>query len=135
MLSLFRLPLRLSLAAPLAPLALLAALQLSPAGLPAATAHEMSCDKRVGVDLARCERHERMFAKCGPIKGEAHFDCDREFLLAQPLDCSKFQGNDAQQCQDELAAAKTCEPKAGREFVRCMRVHTPPAPQGESTTH
>jgi hypothetical protein len=96
----------------------------------AASAHEMNCEQRSGIDKARCERHAVMAGKCGPLKGEAHFACDREFLIANPLDCSKLQGNDARACQAELAAAKTCEPQAGRAFMKCVRDATAADPEG-----
>jgi hypothetical protein len=93
-------------------------------------AHEINCDGRAGVDKARCERHQLMFNKCSPIKGEAHFACDREFLLANPLDCGKLQGADAKACQAELAASKTCEPQAGRAYMVCVRDTIKADPEG-----
>lgn len=97
-----------------------------------AQSHRFDCAQRTGIDRARCERHERMYAKCGPIKGEAHFACDREFLLAHPLQCTALAGDDAKQCQAEVAAFKTCEPKAGREFMRCVREQIKASPMGAS---
>lgn len=93
-------------------------------------AHQFDCQQRTGIDRARCERHERMFAKCGPIKGEAHFVCDREFLLAHPLDCKALAGEDAQQCRCEVDAFAFCEPNAGREFMRCVRERAKASPMG-----
>jgi hypothetical protein len=86
-----------------------------------AEAHTIDCSKRSGIDLARCERHQKMAAKCGPIQGDAHFACDREFLLGNPLDCKTFSGDAAQRCEAEVAAFRSCEPKPGREFMRCVR--------------
>lgn len=84
-------------------------------------AHEVQCENMDGIKLARCERHQKMAQKCGPIKGEAHFACDREYLIASPLDCKKLSGKDAAQCIAEDKAFKTCEPQAGQEFMRCVR--------------
>jgi len=86
-----------------------------------AQSHRFDCETRSGIDRARCERHERMYAKCGPLKGEEHFACDREFLLVNPLDCSKLDGDDAKRCAAEVAAFRTCEPHQGRAFLRCVR--------------
>lgn len=102
-------------------------------GLQAATAHEMQCDKRTGLDRARCDRHVGMFGQCGPLKGDAHFDCDRDYLLANPLDCRSLRGDDLQQCNAELAAAKTCQPQAGRAFMRCVRDTTAADPAGKAS--
>src|SRR5262245_60746664 len=78
-------------------------------------AHTIDCAGRSGIDLARCMRHQKMAAKCGPIKGEAHFVCDREFLLANPLECQTMTGDDAKRCSGEQEAFKTCEPRQGRD--------------------
>jgi hypothetical protein len=96
----------------------------------AAAAHEFKCGERSGIDRARCERHEKMFAKCGPIKGEAHFVCDREFLLAHPLVCTALAGDDVKRCEAEVTAFKTCEPKPGRELMRCVRDEIKASPMG-----
>lgn len=93
-------------------------------------AHGIDCSGRSGIDLARCERHQKMAARCGPIKGEAHFVCDREFLLAHPLECKVLAGDDGKRCQAEVAAFKTCEPQAGREFMRCVRDEVKASPMG-----
>ncbi len=74
-----------------------------------------------GIKLARCERHQKMAEKCGPIKGPAHYACDRECLIANPLDCKKFTGKDAAQCLAEGKAFKSCEPQPGQEFILCVR--------------
>lgn len=96
-----------------------------------AQAHEVDCKGRTGIELARCERHQKMAAKCGPIKGEAHYVCDREFLLAHPLDCKVLTGaEDAKRCEAELTAAKRCEPKPGREFLVCLRDASRENPMG-----
>jgi hypothetical protein len=86
-----------------------------------AGAHTIDCTGRAGIDLARCERHQKMAAKCGPIKGEAHFACDREFLLSNPLDCKALAGDAVQRCKAEVVAFRSCEPKPGRDFMRCVR--------------
>lgn len=95
-----------------------------------AHAHPVQCDKAAGIDKQRCERHEKMAAQCGPLKGEAHHDCDRSFLLANPLACSALQGAEAQRCEAEKAAFKTCEPKAGRAFIVCVRDTAKESPLG-----
>lgn len=95
--------------------------------LPAA-AHKVDCAGRTGNDLARCERHQAMAAKCGPIQGEAHFVCNREFLLAHPLRCEALTGDDTKRCEAERAAFKTCEPQGGRAFLVCVRDTTMASP-------
>ncbi|MDZ7855814.1 hypothetical protein [Sphaerotilus sp.] len=86
-----------------------------------ARAHEVDCAGRTGIALARCERHQKMAAQCGPIQGEAHFACDRQFLLDHLLDCKAYAGDAAAQCTAETAAFKACESKPGLEFMRCVR--------------
>ena len=93
-------------------------------------AHGIDCTGRAGIDLARCERHQAMAAQCGPLKGEAHFTCDRAFLLANPLHCKALASDDAKRCQAEVAAFKTCEPQPGREFMRCVRDEVKASPMG-----
>lgn len=100
------------------------------AALPSAQAHEMDCSARAGIDRARCERHQRMYERCSPVKGEEHFACDRGFLLAHPLDCSTLQGEDAKRCAAEVAAFQTCEPQPGRAFMRCVRDTIKASPVG-----
>lgn len=101
------------------------------AGLAApVAAHNAECPKLQGVDKARCERHEEMYKKCGPLKGEAHFACDREFLVANPLNCSALSGGDAERCGREVAAFKACESNAGPEFMRCVRKASGESPMG-----
>jgi hypothetical protein len=95
-----------------------------------AQAHTVECGQRSGIDRARCERHQKMAAQCGPLKGEAHFACDREFLLANPLVCPALAGADVQRCEAEGAAFKTCEPKPGGEFMRCVRDEIKASPMG-----
>jgi hypothetical protein len=107
-----------------------AALLLALASLPAFGQHEFDCAKRAGVEKARCERHEAMFAKCGPLKADEHVACDREFLLAHPLRCDGQAGTEAARCEKEVAAFKTCQPQAGREFMRCVRQSTGESPMG-----
>ena len=92
--------------------------------------HVGDCVKKEGINKARCERHETMAAKCGAIKGDAHFQCDRDYLLANPLDCSKQTGKDGEQCKAEVAAFKTCEANQGREFMKCVRGATGESPMG-----
>jgi len=99
------------------------------AALPAA-AHMGDCTRQDGVRKARCERHEVMYKKCGPLKGDAHFACDREFLLASPLKCESFSGSDAEACNKEVAAFRTCEPNPGIEFMRCVRKTAGESPMG-----
>lgn len=99
------------------------------AALPAA-AHVGDCAPLDGVRKARCERHEKMYGKCGPLKGDAHFACDREYLIANPLRCDAFSGNDAIACGKEVAAFKACEPNAGVEFMRCVRRTAGESPMG-----
>lgn len=112
-----------------------AALALASIGLPRtamAQAHEFKCDTRSGIDRARCERHEKMYVRCGPLEGEAHFVCDREFLLANPLDCSALTGEDASRCEAEVKAFKACQAQPGRAFMRCVRDAIRASPMGAS---
>ncbi|MBL8517935.1 MAG: hypothetical protein JNM76_13315 [Betaproteobacteria bacterium] len=95
-----------------------------------AAAHVGSCDEKSGVEKARCERHQKMFDKCGVLKSEEHFVCDRAFLLANPLDCGKQTGEEKAKCEKEIAAFKICEPQAGREFMRCVRKEAGSSPMG-----
>jgi hypothetical protein len=92
--------------------------------------HVPDCSTRSGIDKARCERHTHMFAKCGAVQGEAHFDCDREFLLANPLDCGTVGTQDSAACAAETAAMKKCASNAGRAFVRCVRTEINASPMG-----
>ena len=96
-----------------------------------ARAHTIDCSGRSGIELARCERHQKMAAQCGPIQGEAHFVCDREFLLANPLQCTGLDGDDAKRCAAEAAAFKACEPQQGREFMRCASERMKASPMGQ----
>lgn len=93
-------------------------------------AHVSNCGKREGVEKLRCERHEKMYAKCGPLKGAEHHACDREFLLANPLVCKPLSGKPAEVCEAEVKAFKTCEPKQGREFAMCVRDAVGSSPMG-----
>jgi hypothetical protein len=95
-----------------------------------AFAGPLDCTGKEGVAKARCERHDKMFAKCGPIKGEAHHACDREFLIANPLDCKALSGKAKQMCETEVKAFKTCEPQLGREFAKCVKAATGESPMG-----
>ena len=106
------------------------ALLLAFAAAPALAQHDFDCAKRSGVEKARCERHEAMFAKCGPLKGDEHHACDREFLLANPLNCGRLEAGEAARCEREVAAFKTCQPLPGREFMRCVRQSTGESPMG-----
>jgi hypothetical protein len=93
--------------------------------------HVGECTKREGIERARCERHIKMAEKCGSLKGEAHFTCDREFLVANPLVCEQ-QGDARSQsaCAAEVKAFKTCEPKLGVEFMKCVKATTGQSPMG-----
>ena len=93
-------------------------------------AHVGDCGKKDGVEKLRCERHSKMAEKCGPLKGEAHFVCDREFLLANPLICKPLEGKQAEACEAELKAFKTCEAKPGREFMKCVKETAGQSPMG-----
>lgn len=95
-----------------------------------AQAHPVECGKAAGIDKLRCERHEKMAAQCGPLKGEAHHDCDRKHLLAHPLVCTGLAAAEASRCEAEKAAFKTCEPKAGRAFIVCVRDTIKESPMG-----
>jgi hypothetical protein len=92
--------------------------------------HVGNCAQKEGVDKARCERHSKMAGKCGPLKGDAHFACDRDFLMANPLDCKKLAGKAAEACDAELKAFKTCEANQGREFMKCVKTATGESPMG-----
>lgn len=105
------------------------ALAVAVAALPAA-AHLGDCTRVEGVRKARCERHQQMALKCSVLKGDAHFACDREFLLANPLKCDALAGADADACRGEVAAFRSCEPNAGVEFMRCVRKATGESPMG-----
>lgn len=100
------------------------------AALPASAQHDFACAKRAGIEKARCERHEAMFAKCGPLKGEAHHACDRDFLAAHPLRCDALAGDDAARCAKEVEAFQRCQPRAGGAFMRCVRDATGESPMG-----
>jgi hypothetical protein len=84
-------------------------------------AHEVKCQNMDGIKLARCERHQKLAEKCGQIQGPAHYACDREYLIANALDCKKLTGKDAAQCAAEARAFKACEPQTGQEFMLCVR--------------
>lgn len=95
-----------------------------------AQSHVGDCTKKDGVEKARCERHEKMAEKCGAIKGPAHHVCDRDFLLANPLVCKPLAGKSAAACDAEVKAFKTCEGKAGSEFMKCVKEVTGESPMG-----
>ena len=92
--------------------------------------HVGACDQKDAVEKARCQRHEKMFEKCGAIKGPAHHACDREFLLATPLDCKPFTGDAAKRCLAEGEAMQACKAKEGREFVGCVKEKGGESPMG-----
>ena len=94
-------------------------------------AHTIDCSGRAGIELARCERHQKMAALCGPVKGDAHYACDREFLLANPLACDTLSGDDAKRCTAESAALKACEAQQGRDFMRCAGDRIKASPLGQ----
>lgn len=96
----------------------------------AAVEHVSGCDKKEGVEKLRCERHVKMAEKCGPLKGDAHFVCDREFLIANPLDCAKLTDSAANSCLAEIKAFKSCETNQGREFMKCVAKTTNESPMG-----
>ena len=99
-----------------------------------AQAHLADCTRVEGVAKERCERHMKIGEKCGAIKGEAHYVCDQEFLVANPLNCPKYgasgQEADAKSCQKELDAVKTCSTKTGREFIKCVSTTAGASPMG-----
>ncbi len=97
---------------------------------PAFAAHMPDCRGKAGIDLARCERHQKMAAKCGELSGEAHYACDREFLMANPLDCAKLDGEGRGPCVKETDAFKSCAPRAGSAFLRCAREEAGASPMG-----
>lgn len=73
------------------------------------------------------KRDERHFADCATLagiaraRGEAHHECDRQFILANLLDCSSLSGDDAHACGREREAVRACADKAGGDFFRCVR--------------
>lgn len=102
---------------------------------PAATdkkidSHVGDCVNKEGINKARCERHETMASKCGAVKGEGHFQCDRDYLIANPLGCTNLSGKNGDQCRAEVIAFKTCEANKGREFMKCVREATGESPMG-----
>lgn len=102
---------------------------------PAATdkkidSHVGDCVSKEGINKARCERHETMALKCGAVKGEGHFQCDRDYLIANPLGCTNLSGKNGDQCRAEVIAFKTCEANKGREFMKCVREATGESPMG-----
>jgi hypothetical protein len=80
------------------------------------SAHVSGCDKKEGIEKMRCERHIKMAEKCGPLKGDAHFACDREFLIANPLDCTKLTDKAADSCAAETKHSKHVKPIKGVNF-------------------
>lgn len=82
--------------------------------------HVSDCATLAGIAKARCERHERMYEKCHAIRGEAHHECDREFIVANPLDCGVLISNDARACENEREAVRACTAESGRGFFRCV---------------
>ena len=96
----------------------------------AAGGHMSGCEKKDGIEKLRCERHLKMAEKCGPLKGDAHFACDREFLLANPLECAKLADKAANSCAAETNAFKTCEANQGRDFMKCVVSTTGESPMG-----
>ncbi len=95
-----------------------------------AAEHVPACDKKEGVDKLRCERHVKMAAKCGSLKSDEHFACDREFLIANPLDCGKLSNKSADSCVAETKAFRTCEANPGRAFMKCVMKTTNESPMG-----
>jgi hypothetical protein len=107
---------------------LMACVMLSP--VVCAAGHVGDCDAKEGVDKLRCERHMKMAEKCGPLKGDAHFACDREFLLANPLGCNGLKDKAVEACNREVNAFKTCQPNVGREFMICVEKTGGQSPMG-----
>lgn len=83
--------------------------------------HVSDCATLAGIAKARCERHERMYEKCHAIRGEAHHECDRQFIVANPLDCSTLSADDTRACEQDREAARACSAESGRGFLRCVR--------------
>lgn len=106
-----------------------AAISFAPSSF-AAGGHVGACEKKEGIEKPRCERHLKMAEKCGPLKGDAHFVCDREFLIANPLDCVKLADKAANSCAAETKAFKTCEANQGRDFMKCVANTTNESPMG-----
>ncbi len=96
-----------------------------------AAEHVPACDKKEGVDKLRCERHVKMAEKCGSLKSDDHFACDREFLIANPLDCGKLTNKLTSSCVAEAKAFKTCESNPGRAFMKCVMKTTNESPMGQ----
>ncbi len=108
----------------------LAVFTLLPLPVQAQQAQASPCDKAAGIQKLRCERHDRMAAQCGPLKGEEHHVCDRSYLLANPLVCTALPAAEAMRCEAEKAAFKTCEAQAGRAFMVCVRETIKESPMG-----
>jgi len=108
----------------------LSALLLSLSFALPATAHVGSCDEKEGVEKARCERHQKMFDKCGILKGDEHHRCDSDFLRVNLLDCGKFKDAEKAKCDKELTAFKTCDAQHGMEYKRCLRKEAGSSPMG-----
>ncbi len=89
-----------------------------------------ACNAKEGVDKLRCERHLGMAEKCGPLRGEAHFACDREFLIANPLVCSGLKDKAGEACNSEANAFKTCQSNMGRDFMNCVEKTGGQSPMG-----
>lgn len=92
--------------------------------------HVGECDAKDGVEKLRCERHVKMAEKCGRLAGDAHFACDREFLIAHPLACTGLTNTVLEACTAEVNAFKTCQSNMGREFMRCVTQTTGQSPMG-----
>ncbi|HEX5162541.1 MAG TPA: hypothetical protein VFV88_12530 [Steroidobacteraceae bacterium] len=101
-------------------IALAALLFASPPAL-AQRGHVPECSQFEGIRKVRCERHEKMYDQCHAISGPAHHECDRQFLIAHPLDCTALSGGDAGTCQAEVEAVAACKDREGREFFACAR--------------
>ena len=95
-----------------------------------ADGHVGECNAKDGVEKLRCERHVKMAEKCGRLTGDAHFACDREFLIAHPLECSGLNSKAGEACNAEVNAFKTCQSNMGREFMRCVTQTTGQSPMG-----
>lgn len=87
---------------------------------PVRQGHNGDCSKMTGIAQARCERHERRYEKCHAIRGESHHECDRQFIVANPLDCRTLSAEDARACEHEREAVRACSAVSGRGFFRCV---------------
>jgi hypothetical protein len=95
-----------------------------------AAGHVGECRAKEGVDKLRCERHMAMAGKCGALQGDAHFTCDREFLIANPLVCEGLKDKAVAACNKEVSAFKSCQSNMGRDFMNCVEKIGGESPMG-----